>query len=115
MLACGWRCSGAPGRLATMSQLVLNGLPNDLLERLDVHARQLGISVAEAASRILSRSLPPTSDVPLSKPGDSPLIERDGLLLHGGQLAPGAVCPDLTELREERVDELLRRSLEGGV
>jgi hypothetical protein len=100
-----------------MSQLVLDDLPGDLLDRLEHHARQLGVSVTEAAARILTRALPPAgpSASPSGEPLSGPFMERGGLLLHTGQLAPGVAWPDVVDLREERADELSKRALEGGV
>jgi len=38
-----------------MSQLVLDGLSSDLVERLERHAQQLGVSPTEAALHILPK------------------------------------------------------------
>ena len=92
-----------------MSQLVLEGIPTELLDRLDGYARQHGVSATEAAFELLARALPLSASAPVEVAGA--LVEVDGLLLHSGKLALGAGWPGVTEFREELADELLARSL----
>lgn len=99
----------------SMSQLLLENVPHDLLDRLDSYARQLGVSATEAAARLLSRALPPPTAPAVTKAVDGALIERDGFLLHTGQLIPGATWPDVDDVRDERIDDLIARSSEGSV
>jgi hypothetical protein len=100
-----------------VSQLVLDDLPADVLEQLRDRARVLGVSLTEATTAPLRQamSLVPVAAVETPTPADGPLIEHQGYLLHTGQLAAGAAWPDTEDLREARVDELVKRSLAGGV
>jgi hypothetical protein len=99
-----------------MSQrLVLDDVPSDLLARLNEYAERLGISAAEAASRILSQTLSPAPAVPSNDTISPSLVRRGRLLVHTGVLTAGAQWPDASEEREEWANELVKRSLEGGV
>ena len=88
-----------------MGQLVVDDIPRELLDRLDGYAKQLGVSVPEAARRILSDALT----------NDDALVERNGLLLHSGTPIPGEAWPTVEDVRSERTDELIAGTREGSV
>jgi hypothetical protein len=100
-----------------MATLVLQNVPSTLLERLELCAEELGLSPAEEALRLLRASLLGSSEhaagVEVGHEADELLEEREGVLVFTGRIDPASI-PSVHEVREQRVNELIRRIDEGG-
>lgn len=99
-----------------MASLVLQDVPSNLLERLELRAKKLGVTPSEEALRLLRASLaeggqPVAGVEPVREAGEL-LEERNGLLVFTGELDP-TIVPDVLEVREERIDDLVRGHDEG--
>lgn len=103
-----------------MAQLVLNDLDVETAEKLERRAKRLGTTPEEEASRLLRDRLraepagEPASTGLDAAASDPRFVRRHGFLIFTGEVAPEEI-PDHRDLREERIDSLLKGVDEGRV
>ena len=109
-----------------MAHLILNDLDGETAEKLELRAKRLGTTPEEEASRLLRDRLRAEPGAPAPKPSatmeaaagedaegpDPRFVRQHGVLVFTGMVATEQI-PDHRELREERIDSLLKGPDEG--
>lgn len=92
----------------------------DIIEKFAARAKRLGTTQDNEISRALrewlatQERMTPDESMPAPEAAGWHLIEEHGFLVLEGEVATDAI-PDHRDLREQRIDELVRRSFgEGG-
>jgi len=103
--------------MVAVASLVLQDVPTGLLERLELRAKKLGVTPSEEALHLLRASLlGGGAGAAPAEPGvgaDELLEERGGLLVFTGRLDPASI-PSVDEVREQRIEDLIRGGDEAG-